>query len=72
MSAQYEQTKLQVAKDTPVFSILKPVVLPNERSTPKRSLIVALWLFLGLVGSAGYVLAKEPVKEALKAVKNKQ
>ena len=72
VSAQYEQTKLQVAKDTPVFSILKPVVLPNERSAPKRSLIVALWLFLGLVGSAGYVLAKELVKEALKAVKNKQ
>jgi len=72
VSAQYEQTKLQVAKDTPVFSILKPVALPNERSAPKRSLIVAVWLFLGLVGSAGYVLAKEPVKEALKAVKNKQ
>ena len=72
VSAQYEQTKLQVAKDTPVFSILKPVALPNERSAPKRSLIVVVWLFLGLVGSAGYVLAKEPVKEALKAVKNKQ
>lgn len=72
VNSQYEQTKLQVAKDTPVFSILKPVVLPNEKSGPKRSLIVALWLFLGLVGSAGYVLAKEPVKEALKAVKNKQ
>jgi uncharacterized protein involved in exopolysaccharide biosynthesis len=68
---QLEQVKLQVTKDTPVFSILKPVVFPNEKSGPKRSLTVVVWLFLGLVGSAGFVLAKDPVAEVLQEIKSK-
>ena len=66
---QLEQVKLQVTKDTPVFSILKPVVFPNEKSEPKRSLIVVVWLFLGAVFSIGFILAKEPVQNLLKEIK---
>ncbi|MDC1462428.1 Wzz/FepE/Etk N-terminal domain-containing protein [Polaribacter sp.] len=66
---QLEQVKLQVTKDTPVFSILKPVVFPNEKSEPKRSLIVVVWLFLGAVLSIGFILAKEPVQNLLKEIK---
>jgi len=66
---QLEQVKLQVAKDTPVFSIVKPVVLPNEKSDPKRSVIVVVWLFLGLVLSIGFVLAKEPVQTILQQIR---
>jgi len=67
---QLEQVKLQVAKDTPVFSFLKPVVVPIEKSAPKRSLIVIIWLFLGVVISIGYLLAKEPVLDMIKQIKN--
>ena len=67
---QLEQVKLQVAKDTPVFSFLKPVVVPTEKSAPKRSLIVIIWLFLGVVVSIGYLLAKEPVFDMIKQIKN--
>jgi LPS O-antigen subunit length determinant protein (WzzB/FepE family) len=67
---QLEQVKLQVAKDTPVFSFLKPVVLPTEKSAPKRSLIVIIWLFLGVVISIGYLLAKEPLLDMVKQIKN--
>jgi len=67
---QLEQVKLQVAKDTPVFSFLKPVVVPTEKSAPKRSLIVIIWLFLGVVVSIGYLLAKEPLLDILKQIKN--
>jgi uncharacterized protein involved in exopolysaccharide biosynthesis len=66
---QLEAVKFQVTKDTPVFSIIKPVVLPNERSEPKRSLILFVWLFLGAVCSIGFVLAKEPVQNLLKEIK---
>ncbi len=69
---QLEQVKLQVTKDTPVFSFLKPVVVPTEKSAPKRSLIVIIWLFLGVVVSIGYLLAKEPVKNIIKEIKNIQ
>jgi len=67
---QLEQVKLQVAKDTPVFSFLKPVVVPIEKSAPKRSLIVIIWLFLGVVVSIGYLLAKEPLLDMIKQIKN--
>jgi hypothetical protein len=67
---QLEQVKLQVAKDTPVFSFLKPVVVPTEKSAPKRSLIVVIWLFLGVVISIGYMLAKEPLLDIIKQIKN--
>jgi uncharacterized protein involved in exopolysaccharide biosynthesis len=67
---QLEQVKLQVAKDTPVFSFLKPVVVPTEKSAPKRSLIVIIWLFLGVVISIGYLLAKEPLLDILKQIKS--
>lgn len=67
---QLEQVKLQVAKDTPVFSFLKPVVVPTEKSAPKRSLIVIILLFLGVVVSIGYLLAKEPLLDMIKQIKN--
>jgi uncharacterized protein involved in exopolysaccharide biosynthesis len=68
---QLEAVKFQVTKDTPVFSIIKPVVVPNEKSAPKRSLILVVWLFLGAVFSIGFVLAKEPVQQVLKEIKDK-
>ena len=52
-----------------MFSIIKPVVVPNEKSEPKRSLIVVVWLFLGAVFSIGFVLAKEPIQKMLKEIK---
>ncbi|MFW2347688.1 MAG: Wzz/FepE/Etk N-terminal domain-containing protein [Wenyingzhuangia sp.] len=67
---QLEQVKLQVTKDTPVFSILKPVVVPNEKSGPKRSLTLVIWLFLGGILSVGFVLAKDPLMELLQQIKS--
>lgn len=56
LAKQLEQAKLQVKKDTPAFSVLKPVVIPIERSAPKRAQILAIWLFLGCIIGAGLVL----------------
>ena len=38
LASQVEQAKLQVNKDTPVFTTIQPVTIPFERSAPKRSL----------------------------------
>ena len=65
---QLEQVKLQVAKDVPVFSNVKPVVVPYEKSAPRRSLICVIYVFLGFVLSVGFVLVKEPVKDILKQI----
>ena len=70
LASQVEQAKLQVNKDTPVFTTIKPVTIPFERSAPKRSLIIITFLFLGFVLSCGYVLVKEPASAILKSIKS--
>ncbi len=70
LASQVEQAKLQVNKDTPVFTTIKPVTIPFERSAPKRSSIVITFLFLGFVLSCGYVLVKEPASAILKSIKS--
>ena len=70
LASQVEQAKLQVNKDTPVFTTIQPVTIPFERSAPKRSLIVIVFGFLGIVISVGYVLIKEPAMEIIKSIKS--
>lgn len=47
LAKQLEQAKIQVKQETPVFSILEPALIPQEKSKPKRTIIVLLWTFLG-------------------------
>ena len=68
LASQVESAKLQVNKDTPIFSVIEPVTVPTERDSPKRSLIVLIWLFLGVVISSGFVLVKNPVREILSEI----
>ena len=70
LAAQLEQAKLQVNKDTPVFTTIQPVSVPFERSAPKRSQIVLIFGLLGLIFSCGYVLVKEPAIEIIKSIKS--
>ena len=70
LASQVEQAKLQVNKDTPAFTTIQPVTIPFERSAPKRSRIVIIFGFLGIIISAGYVLVKEPLNEILKSIKS--
>ena len=69
LATQLEQAKLQVNKDTPVFTVIEPVTIPFERSAPKRSLIVIIWTFLGAVLSTGFVLIREPASEIFQSIK---
>ena len=70
LASQVEQAKLQVNKDTPVFTTIKPVTVPFEKSSPSRGRIVIIFLFLGFLLSSGYVLLKEPAIKILKSVKS--
>lgn len=69
LAKQLETQRLQVKKDTPIFTVLKPVTIPSEKAAPKRALILVIYLFLGIVLSVGYVLAKDPLQNILKELK---
>ncbi|MCH7409673.1 Wzz/FepE/Etk N-terminal domain-containing protein [Belliella sp. DSM 111904] len=62
LAKQVEQAKLQVAKDTPVFSVIEPVSVPNERSAPKRPLIIIIFTVLGFIVALAYVFGSEFLK----------
>ena len=63
LAKQLEQAKIQVKKDTPVFTIVEPVTIPTERSKPNRAMILMIWLFLGGVIGCGIVYGKQWLKD---------
>lgn len=50
-----EQSRIQVKRRTPVFAVIKPAVLPNEKFKPKRSVVVATATIIGFLLSVLYV-----------------
>ncbi len=62
LQRQYEQARIKVQEETPVFKILEPARIPLKRSEPKRTTMVLIFAFLG--GIFGTVLCFWPrVKE---------
>lgn len=59
LAKQLESQKIQVKEDTPVFTVLKPVSVPIEKSKPNRPLILIIWTFLGGILGVGMVFGKE-------------
>ena len=49
LSKQVEQRKLQVSEDMPVFSLIKEASMPVKRSSPKRTQMVLIFGFIGLL-----------------------
>ena len=58
MAKQLEQAKMQVKKDTPVFTVIQPVTVPM-RAANSRAKTLIVWTFLGGILGCGIVLGKE-------------
>lgn len=58
LAKQLEQAKIQVAKDTPVFTIVEPVAVPTEDAGPSGLKTLILWMFLGVIIGYGFVYGK--------------
>lgn len=53
LSRQYEQARVKVQEETPVFKELEPPRIPNRRSEPRRTSMVLVYALLGaIVGTA--------------------
>ena len=59
LAQQMEQAQIKVKEDTPVFSVIKPVVVPIEKSKPNRPLILIIWTFLGGIVAIGWIFGKQ-------------
>ena len=63
-----EKTAIEVKKNTPIFTIIKPVVIPNKKSDPNRSLIIIIFSFMGLIITCIYTLLKSTLVEIWKEI----
>jgi LPS O-antigen subunit length determinant protein (WzzB/FepE family) len=59
LAKKLEQAKIQVKEETPVFTIIKPVSVPTEKSSPNRPMILAISAFIGLIAGTVLVLGKD-------------
>jgi len=64
---QYEQAKIQEAKDTPTVQVLDPAVIPEIKSRPKRAIIAAVAGLLAIFFSCIYVFLVERLRLLEKA-----
>jgi len=68
---QYEQAKIQEAKDTPTVQVLDEAVIPIKRIKPKRAFFVLLWAAISLFVSVSVILTREYL-ERLKKTDERQ
>ena len=58
LAQQLEQAKISVKEQTPVFTVLEPAKVPDEKSSPKRGLILVISVFLGGFIGIGLIFGK--------------
>ena len=58
ISGQYEEAKIKLHRETPVFKILEPAQVAVQKDGPKRSLITIGFMFVGIFISLIYVFFK--------------
>tara|TARA_Y100000768_G_scaffold367868_1_gene331335 strand:+ start:780 stop:1880 length:1101 start_codon:yes stop_codon:yes gene_type:complete len=66
-----EKIAIEVRKNTPIFTIINPVVIPNEKHKPNRSFIVILYTFFGLILVSLWVLIRKPLDELFRLIDSK-
>ncbi|RJE71707.1 Wzz/FepE/Etk N-terminal domain-containing protein [Reichenbachiella sp. MSK19-1] len=59
LASQVEQAKIKLKEETPVFTVLEPVRIPEEKSKPKRGVIMILFTFIGLFIGVSTVFFRE-------------
>jgi uncharacterized protein involved in exopolysaccharide biosynthesis len=58
ISGQYEEAKVKLHRETPVFKVLEPAQVAIQKDGPKRSLITIGFMFVGVFAALIYVFFK--------------
>lgn len=63
LARQMVQAEIKVKENTPIFTVVEPVIVPREKSKPKRLLILIGFGFFGGVLGCGAVLGMDFLKK---------
>ena len=66
LASVYNNNKIKLNKDTPIFSVIDEVFVPNHRTKPNRTQIVLIYIFCGLIISIAYILCIDSLKVIIK------
>lgn len=66
MNAQVQQSKAKVQENTPVFTLIQTSTIPNKASSTPRSFIVLLFVILGMIVNALWVLYGQEIMKKRK------
>lgn len=58
LTKQYEMTKVEEARDLPTVRVLDSADLPEQKSSPRRSILVLLGTFVACLLASAYVLVQ--------------
>ena len=64
-----EKTAIDVRRNTPIFTIIDDVVVPNEKDSPSRTIIVFMFIFLGFSIAVCWIIIKKPIILIYKEIK---
>ncbi len=66
-----EKTAIDVRKNTPIFTIIDEVVVPNDKFLPDRKFIILIATLVGLIVGSTWVLVREPLKNIIETIYRK-
>ena len=56
LSGELQLARIKKNQDTPVFTVLEQVTVPNQRSSPNRTRILFMAIVIGLAVGLGRIL----------------
>lgn len=56
LAKQKEQAKIAITETTPILTIIEPIIIPTEKSAPRRALILLGFIFVGFIVGIGSIL----------------
>ncbi len=65
LATEYNNNKINLNKDTPIFSVLDEVSIPHKRSKPKRKQILLSVIIISFLTSVAFIITSEPIKQIL-------
>ncbi len=68
---QYEQLKIQEAKQTPSLQFIDRPAIPTKRTSPTRSILVIILCLIGGVAGIGYIITYEVYQDKYKEIISK-
>ena len=55
LNLQKEKTAIEVQRNTPIFTVINPVTIPMEKTYPRRTQIVLIFILIGMLIGSSYV-----------------